>query len=316
MFCRLCVHLSGCLLPLTSLPLLAQEPVEGPLEVTVRRALPVDENPQPIPDTASLSRTLPEGKKSVYNRCETTQPVIAITFDDGPDPVLTPRLLDLLKARGIHATFFMVGRNVSAFPDVVKRIVAEGHEVANHSWSHPMLTQLSQQSVESQMRRTHDAIVKACGVAPLVYRPPYGAIGMSQRARIEKSFGYSAILWDVDPLDWQKPRKAQKVYDRVMSRTKPGSIILCHDIHETTIAAMPAVLDDLKGRGYAFATVTQLISLTTPPPEPPVVAAGADATATPPAPPQAPSAVSAPLMSPVDSPPSTSQETEKEKTSP
>ena len=192
---------------LASLPLLAQEPVEGPLEVTVRRALPVDENPQPIPDTASLSRTLPEGKKSVYNRCETTQPVIAITFDDGPDPVLTPRLLDLLKARGIHATFFMVGRNVSAFPDVVKRIVAEGHEVANHSWSHPMLTQLSQQSVESQMRRTHDAIVKACGVAPLVYRPPYGAIGMSQRARIEKSFGYSAILWDVDPLDWQKPRQ-------------------------------------------------------------------------------------------------------------
>jgi hypothetical protein len=110
--------------------------------------------------------------------------------------------------------------------------------------------------------------------------------------------------------------KAQKVYDRVMSQTKPGSIILCHDIHETTIAAMPAVLDDLKGRGYAFATVTQLISLTTPPPEPPVVAAGADASATPPAPPQAPSAVSAPLTSPVDSPPSPSQETEKEKTSP
>jgi peptidoglycan/xylan/chitin deacetylase (PgdA/CDA1 family) len=120
--------------------------------------------------------------------------------------------------------------------------------------------------VESQLQRTHDAIVKACGVAPLHYRPPYGAVTLSQRARIHKTFGYSSILWDVDPLDWQKPRQAQKVYDRVLAEAKPGSIILCHDIHESTIAAMPAVLDDLKARGYAFATVTQLINLATPPP--------------------------------------------------
>lgn len=249
-------------------------PPPNPLEVSIRRALPVDEPPPP-PDTRSLSRTLPPGHKSVYTRCETDQPILAITFDDGPDPVHTPRLLDILKERGIHATFFMVGRNVSAFPAIVKRMAAEGHEVANHSWSHPLLTSMGQKSVESQIQRTHDAIIKACGIAPLLYRPPYGAIGLAQRARIEKTFGYSAILWDVDPLDWQKPRSAQKVYDRILTKARPGSIILCHDIHETTVAAMPAVLDDLKKRGYAFATVTQLIAYTTPPP-PPAAAAAAD----------------------------------------
>lgn len=249
----------------TSAPLTAQV-ANSALKIEVRRALPADDLPQaPLPETAKLPRVLPSNRQSVYTRCETKLPMIAITFDDGPDPVLTPRLLDLLKERGIHATFFLVGKNAAAFPEVVRRIVEEGHEVGNHSWSHPLLTQLGQESVESQLRRTHDAIVKACGTAPLLYRPPYGAVRAAQRARIEKSFGYPAILWDVDPQDWQHPRSAQKVYDRIQSQTRPGSIILCHDIHETTIAAMPATLDDLTARGYRFATVTQLIAYTSPP---------------------------------------------------
>ncbi|WP_395745923.1 polysaccharide deacetylase family protein [Prosthecobacter sp.] len=250
----------------TATLLSAQGTASSPMKIESRRALPVDEEPRPaLPDPATLPRFLPPNRKSVYTRCEVTVPLIAITFDDGPDPVLTPRLLDLLKQRGIHATFFLVGKNAAAFPDVVRRIVDEGHEVGNHSWSHPLFTQLSKDSVESQLRRTHDAIVKACGVAPLLYRPPYGAVGVSQRARIEQTFGYPAILWDVDPQDWQHPRSAQKVYDRIHSQTRAGSIILCHDIHETTIAAMPATLDDLTARGYRFATVTQLIAYSTPP---------------------------------------------------
>jgi peptidoglycan/xylan/chitin deacetylase (PgdA/CDA1 family) len=245
---------------------LGAQPASTPLKIEVRRALPVEEEPQPkMPDTATLPRVMPPNRKSVYNHCEVTVPLIAITFDDGPDPVLTPRLLDLLKERGIHATFFLVGKNAAAYPDVVKRIVAEGHEVGNHSWSHPLFTQMSKESVESQLQRTHDAIVKACGVAPLFYRPPYGAVGVSQKARIEKTFGYAAILWDVDPMDWQHPRSAQKVYNAIHKQTRNGSIILCHDIHETTIAAMPATLDDLTARGFRFATVTQLIAFSTPP---------------------------------------------------
>ncbi len=246
---------------------LAAQGVATTLKIETRRALPVEEEPPnpALPDTATLPRVLPPNRKGVYNRCETALPLIAITFDDGPDPVLTPRLLDLLKERKIHATFFLVGRNAAAFPDVVRRIADEGHELGNHSWSHPLLTQLGKDSVESQLRRTHDAIIKACGVAPLLYRPPYGAVSISQRARIEKSFGYPAILWDVDPQDWKHPRSAQKVYDAIHTQTRAGSIILCHDIHETTIAAMPATLDDLTARGYRFATVTQLIAYTTPP---------------------------------------------------
>jgi len=274
------------LLLCTSAPLTAQV-ASSALKIEVRRALPADDVPQPaLPDTAKLRRVLPGNRQCVYTRCETTLPLIAITFDDGPDPVLTPRLLDLLKERGIHATFFLVGKNAAAFPEVVRRIVEEGHEVGNHSWSHPLLTQLSAEGVESQLRRTHDAIVKACGTAPLLYRPPYGAVRATQRARIEKSFGYPAILWDVDPQDWQHPRNAQKVYDSIQRQTRPGSIILCHDIHETTIAAMPATLDDLTARGFRFATVTQLIAYTTPPelmgpPAPPSVRTSPPAEPTP-----------------------------------
>lgn len=216
-------------------------------------------------------------KKIVYVRCEVKQPVVALTFDDGPHPDFTPRLLDTLKKEGIKATFFMVGRCVVTYPDIVKRMVDEGHEVASHSWSHPLLTSLSNNSLDSQMKKTHDAIVKACGVAPVLYRPPYGASRLSQRKHIHEEYGYLSILWDVDPLDWQNPRTSQKVHDRVLAQTTAGSIILCHDIHETTVDAMPATIRDLKARGLQFMTVSQLIDLEakTPrlPGDPPVVLA-------------------------------------------
>ncbi len=224
---------------------------EGEPQIEIRRAIPVETGPA----VATAQR------KAVYNRCEVPAPVIALTFDDGPHPDLTPKLLDMLKARGLKATFFLVGRNVANFPAIVKRMVDEGHEVANHSWSHPLLTSLGQDSVESQIRKTHDAIVKACGVAPTLYRPPYGAIRLTQRKKIQETFGYTAIIWDVDPQDWQSPRTVQKVHERVMKQTKSGSIILCHDIHATTVDAMPATLDALQALGYQFATVSQLIEL-------------------------------------------------------
>ena len=222
-------------------------------EIEIRRAIPVDETPVNAAPAVVAN-------KVVYNRCEVPAPVIALTFDDGPNPDHTPRLLDMLKARNIKATFFMVGRCVVSWPHIVKRIADEGHEVANHSWSHPMLTALSTTGLDSQMKRTHDAIVKACGKVPAHYRPPYGAIRANQRQHLYDTYGYSTIIWDVDPLDW-KNRKAQTVKDRILAQTKSGSIILCHDIHGTTVDAMPATLDELKARGYQFATVSQLIDL-------------------------------------------------------
>lgn len=222
-------------------------------EIEIRRAIPVEEAPvNAAPPVVA--------NKVVYNRCDVPAPVIALTFDDGPNPDHTPRLLDMLKQRNIKATFFLVGRCVVTWPHIVKRIADEGHELANHSWSHPLLTALSTTGLDSQMKRTHDAIIKACGKPPIHYRPPYGAIRANQRQHLYDTYGYSTIIWDVDPLDW-KNRNAKTVKDRILASTRAGSIILCHDIHGTTVDAMPGTLDELKARGYQFATVSQLIDL-------------------------------------------------------
>ena len=259
------------LLLIAPLTLGAQEP-----EIEIRRAIVVEAEVTPqtlAPEIAALPRTLPEKRQTTYTRCEVAEPVVAITFDDGPHPDFTPRLLDTLKERQVHATFFLVGRNAAAYPHLVRRMVEEGHEVANHTWAHPLLTGYGTEGVESQLRRAHDAITKGGGVEPLTYRPPYGGVRLSQRRTIQERFGYPTILWDVDPLDWQPPRSVQKVYDRVLAATKPGSIILLHDIHETTVDAMPATLDALIARGFQMVTVTQLLQLETRQPTPQPVAA-------------------------------------------
>lgn len=234
----------------------AQEPVP---EVKVMRALPVV--PAPLPDLDKLPRTWPVEARLSYSQTHVPGNVIAITFDDGPHPQNTPRLLDMLKERGIKATFFLIGKSAATWPDVVKRIVAEGHEVANHTWTHPQLTHLKDSKVMDELQTTHDAIVKACGTAPILYRPPYGAATLGQRKMIHDHLQYPTILWDVDPEDWRAPRSVAKVHDRILEQTRPGSIILCHDIHQPTVDAMPSTLDDLKARGFQFVTVTQLINL-------------------------------------------------------
>lgn len=251
----------------------------APVEEVIRKAIPVDE-PAVTGTSAeieNLPRTLPEGYKMVYTRCEVPGKVVALTFDDGPHPEFTPRLLNTLRARNIKATFYMVGRNVQAYPHIVRRMAEEGHEVANHSWSHPLLTKLKDESLDSQIKKTHDAIIAACGKVPLSYRPPYGEVRLSQRKMIRDTFGYPAILWDVDPLDWQSPKSTKKVHDRILNSARSGSIILCHDIHETTVNAMPALLDEMTARGFQFATVTQLLQLEAQNP-PPVAVAPADGT--------------------------------------
>jgi len=232
--------------------------------------------------------------KITVSQCNVDGPHIAITFDDGPHGTNTPRLLDMLKQRKIHATFFMVGQCVAEYPAIVKRMVAEGHEVANHSWSHPQLSSMSEASVREQLQRTHDAIIAACGVAPKTMRPPFGAFTARQRAWSHGEWGYKCILWDVDPLDW-KVRNAEHVKNEILKAAVPGSIILAHDIHKSTIDAMPETLDGLLAKGFKFATVTELLAMDKPlPPKPkatpapkpdPAVAVKAEAATAPVAPP-------------------------------
>ena len=186
-----------------------------------------------------------------------------MTFDDGPHPKLTPKLLDLLKERGVKATFFVIGKNVAEFPDIAKRIVDEGHEIANHSWSHPQLTKLSPTAFATEIAQTNDAIEKATGVRPVVMRPPYGAINSTLTKRLNEEYGLSVIIWSVDPLDW-KIRKSDHVSSHIIKNAAPGAIILAHDIHASTVDAMPATLDALQSKGYKFATVSELIAMDRP----------------------------------------------------
>lgn len=235
------------------------------------RAQPVAAQPIETPAGVNAEPAAPTvaGPQITFNSVHVEGPYIAMTFDDGPNAALTPKLLDMLASRHIKATFFVVGENAAEFPDILKRAVREGHEIANHSWSHPNLGKMGDDAVRSQMQRTDDAIKAAIGVRPTLMRPPYGSITARQKAWIHESFGYRIIIWDVDPLDWKRPG-VSVVTSRIVSQTQPGSIVLAHDIHPPTIEAMPGTLDQLQEKGFKFVTVSELLALARPaPPKPP-----------------------------------------------
>ncbi len=216
------------------------------------------ENPSQTPEKSGR-KALTE-QNITFNSVHTDGPYIAMTFDDGPSATLTPKLLDLLAARHIKATFFVIGENVAEHPEIVERAAREGHEIGNHSWSHPNFGKMSEESVRSQLRRTDDAIKNATGKRPTLMRPPYGSITDREKHWIHDEFGYQIILWDVDPYDWRRPGPAV-VRNRILKETQPGSIVLSHDIHPGTIEAMPSTFDALEAKGFKFVTVSELIRM-------------------------------------------------------
>ena len=211
---------------------------------------PVTPSPEPAKGAARIT----------FTDCHVEGPYIAITFDDGPHVTQTPRLLKMLKERGIKATFFCVGQCVAQNPEIAMQIITEGHEIANHSWSHPLLTKMNESAVKDQIDRTHNVIKQTTGVTPTLLRPPFGGFTLRQRAWANAVWNYKIILWDVDSLDW-KHRSPVKTESIIMAETKKGSIILCHDIHKTTVDAMPATLDALLAKGFKFVTVTELLQM-------------------------------------------------------
>jgi peptidoglycan/xylan/chitin deacetylase (PgdA/CDA1 family) len=208
----------------------------------------------------SSEKPAPATPKIGYSSVHVNGPYIAMTFDDGPSAANTPRLLDLLAKKHIKATFFMVGECAAEYPEIVKRIVAEGHEVANHSWSHPNLAKMSEDAVRSQVQRTQNAIIEAGSVTPKLLRPPYGSITDKQKHWLHDEFGFKIIMWDVDPLDW-KYRNSARVEREILKNTRDGSIVLAHDIHPTTVDAMPATFDQLLAKGFKFVTVSELLAM-------------------------------------------------------
>lgn len=206
----------------------------------------------------SIPEGVAQGGATTISRVPTAQPLVAMTFDDGPHHRLTPQLLDMLRARNIRATFYLVGRRVAMYPDLTRRIAAEGHEIGNHTWNHPRLTSLGNAALLRELDRTSAAIEGVVGHQPITMRPPYGLLSPRQRALIYAERRLPTVLWSVDPEDWRRPGSAV-VANRIVSRSHTGAVILAHDIIGATVRAMPAALDGLTARGYRFVTVSELM---------------------------------------------------------
>ena len=190
----------------------------------------------------------------VRAQAKTGGKLIAITFDDGPSSKYTAQLLDGLKERGVPVTFFMLGEMAKSNRKLVKRAYEEGHEIACHSWDHPDLTECTPEELKKQLQDTLQELERACGAgADFLLRPPYGSTNESLLAAVDMPI----VHWNLDSLDWSL-RNEKKVRNKIVSEATDGAIILCHDIHKTTIPAALAAIDDLMAEGYEFVTVSEL----------------------------------------------------------
>ena len=185
---------------------------------------------------------------------------VALTFDDGPHPSLTPKALDILSRHGAKGTFFMLGQNAARYKSVVARAAAEGHELGVHTWSHIKMNSSSRAKVDSEIDRTQKTIAEVSGVKPRVMRPPYGATNKTLVDHMYNRYGMASIMWDVDTLDWRKPG-VDKVISTAVNNARPGSIILVHDIHATTLAALEGIVTGLQARGFQLVTVSELMQI-------------------------------------------------------
>jgi len=192
---------------------------------------------------------------------------IALTFDDGPHPTWTPKVLDLLASHGAKASFFVLGQWAARWPSLVRREVAEGHEVGLHSYSHPFFTRLSPTRVAWELARNVDAISGLVAGPVRWFRPPYGALNARVKQQVA-GLGYRTVLWDVDTRDWQRP-PAEVIATRILAGARDGAVILMHDgglDRSRTVAALSLALPKLKARGVEMLTLSQVRGLAPAPP--------------------------------------------------
>lgn len=183
--------------------------------------------------------------------------VVALTFDDGPHPVYTPLLLDVLRRHGVHATFFVLGSQAHRHPGLLDRIVREGHGVANHTWNHKRLTRVSDAVVAAEVGWTHGWLAGR-GIRSRCVRPPYGATDARVDGLIRRHADNSyTMLWSVDSEDWRRP-PVDRIVNNVMSRVHPGAVILLHDgggDRSRTVAAVDRLIPRLRASGYGIAPI-------------------------------------------------------------
>ncbi len=192
----------------------------------------------------------------ITERDITGKKLVALTFDDGPSSATTPSLLDTLKNRDVPATFFMLGYMARSNPEIVKRIKAEGHDIASHTMYHQNLIRITPAAVQSDINEANSVFQDILGHSPEYTRPPYGNINDAVRNNV----GTPMILWSVDTLDW-KNQNTDSIISTTMSEVSDGAIILMHDIYPTTVNAVPVLIDELRKAGYEFVAISELTKI-------------------------------------------------------
>lgn len=212
-----------------------------------------------LPEQNSLSASIPYINKN-----------IALTFDDGPYGTSTEKILDILKQENVHATFFVIGKNVEKFPALAKRIVTEGNLIGNHSFDHAKnLPNLSTTTFENNIQRAESAIFFYTGLKPKLFRPPYGNISAQMYGKL-KHDGYTTVLWNIDAADWDYEKTPTALLEKIIIKdAKPNGIIVLHDGRDTqvnyprdnTVNALAYIIGQLKKQGYNFVTVDKIIGV-------------------------------------------------------
>ena len=179
---------------------------------------------------------------------------IAITFDDGPHPSYTEQLLDGLKERGVHATFFVTGEHAKLHPDIIKRMQEEGHLIGNHTYSHIQLTKKNREEFKQELVKTNEIIKEIIGEDVQYVRPPYGSWDKS----FEKELNMFPVLWTIDPLDWCSSN-VSCIVEKIVGKAKEDGIILMHDYYDTSVTAALRAIDRLMEEGYVFVTVEEIL---------------------------------------------------------
>ena len=184
----------------------------------------------------------------------TEAPRVALTFDDGPKIGSTERLLDGLKERDVKVTFFVIGKLAEQYPDIIKRIDAEGHLIGNHTYSHVDISRLDDETASKEITDTSEAIERIIGKPTEYVRPPFG----TWQEELEQEMDVIPAMWTLDPKDWTT-RNADEIVNKVVTKVKDGDIILLHDCYNSSVEATLRIIDLLQGEGYEFVTVDELI---------------------------------------------------------
>lgn len=182
---------------------------------------------------------------------------IALTFDDGPKIKVTEQILDVLKENEAKGTFFIVGVNGKRYPEILKKIYNDGHQIANHSYNHPNFKKISIEDVKKELEDTNKIIQKTTGESVKYFRPPYGSLAKSQKEEVRKNLGMISVMWNICPQDWEKKFDSEYIAKFLVENARDKGVVLLHD-YEKTGEALKIAIPILKRNGYEFVTIDEL----------------------------------------------------------